>query len=230
MTDKPAHGVVLMDLDGTISDPRVGLLAAFRHGLEQVGHTLPSDEPLDWVIGPPLLQSFATVLGGDKARAVAALDHYRKHYGGGAMYQNTLYPGMREAIAALGAGDRRLYLATSKLDRFAAMILRNFGLADAFAGVYGSDLAATRGDKAAVIAHCLESERLDPRACVMIGDREHDVHGAAAHGIPCIGVAWGYGGIEELTGAGARAICNSPADLPRLVAEVLHARQSAAPA
>jgi phosphoglycolate phosphatase len=227
MTHTPAYGAVLMDLDGTISDPAVGIFAAFRYGLANVGHTLPDDEPLAWMIGPPLLESFASVLG-DDARATQALEHYRQHYGAGAMYQNTLYPGMREAIAALGAGGLRLFVATSKLDHFAGLIVRNFGLGDAFSGVYGSDLAGTRGQKADVIAHCLASEGLDPRDCVMIGDRKHDVHGAAAHGIPCIGVAWGYGDVAELTGAGARLICATPADLPRLIAETLTAPLAAA--
>lgn len=209
-----------MDLDGTISDPRVGLLSAFRYALASVGRPLPPQEPLDWVIGPPLSESFDIVLG-NAALSRQALGHYREYYTAGAMYENTLYPGIRDAIAAIDAAGFRLYVATLKLDHCAEMILRNFGLADAFVGIYGSDLDGKLGQKADVIAHCLASEGLDHRGCVMVGDSKHDVLGAAAHGIPCIGVAWGYGGIAELTSVGARAICATPADLPRLITTAL---------
>ena len=214
------RGTVLMDLDGTISDPSSGLFSAFRHAVASVGHPLPADRPLDWIIGPPLRESFAEVLP-NAALGVKALEHYRAHYSAGAMYDNVVYPGIPEAIAALGTAGFRLCVATSKLDQFAVLIVRNFGLAEHFSGIYGSSFDGTRDQKADVIAHCLESEGLDPATCIMVGDRKHDVLGAAVYDLPCIGVTWGYGDVAELTLAGARAICETPSALPSAVEAVL---------
>jgi phosphoglycolate phosphatase len=210
------RGTVLMDLDGTISDPSGGIFSAFRHALSKVGRPWPDDRSLDWIIGPPLRETFGEVLG-DPALALQALMHYRESYAAGALYDNTLYPGMQEAIAAIAAAGFRLYVATSKLTGFAESILKNFGLADCFAGIYGSSLDGKIDQKADIIALCLENEGVDASRCIMVGDRKHDVLGAAANGLGCIGVAWGYGGREELRAAKARLICDSPAALPAAI-------------
>jgi phosphoglycolate phosphatase len=214
------RGTVLMDLDGTISDPRDGLFFAFRHALASLGRTWPDDQPLDWIIGPPLRESFHTVLH-DAGLATQALEHYRECYAAGAMYDNRLYPGMADAIAAIGQAGFRLYVATSKLQGFAELIIRHFGLADRFAGIYGSDLAAKREQKGDIIAHCLDQEGIDRGACVMVGDRRHDVLGASANGLACVGVTWGYGAVEELRAANAKLICDQPAALPAAVVQAI---------
>jgi phosphoglycolate phosphatase len=217
---QPLRGTVLLDLDGTISDPSSGLFSAFRHAVASVGHPLPADRSLNWIIGPPLRESFAEVLP-DAALGVQALEHYRAHYAAGAMYDNVVYPGIPEAIAALGGAGFRLCVATSKLDQFAVLIMRNFGLAERFSGIYGSSHDGTRDQKADVIAHCLATEGIDPATCIMVGDRKHDVLGAAIHGLPCIGVTWGYGDVAELKLAGARAICETPSALPAAVEAIV---------
>lgn len=218
--------IVLMDLDGTISDPADGVFAAFRHAVAAMGRPWPDDRPLDWVIGPPLRESFARVLG-DETAATAALEHYRVHYAAGSMFDNQLYPGIVDAIGGLCDDGVRLYVATSKLNTFAAAIMARFGLAGRFAGIYGSTPDCRVETKADVIASCLAAEGLDPADCLMVGDREHDVLGARDHGIGCIGVTWGYGSADELAGSGAVALCDRPAMLPALVADVFAARSPA---
>jgi phosphoglycolate phosphatase len=208
---------VLMDLDGTISDPAIGIYASFRHALASLGRPWPDGRPLEWIIGPPLRESFGAVLGADAALCAEALQHYRAHYAAGAMFENTLYPGMADAVAALEAAGFRLFVATSKLTAFAERIIDHFGLAGRFAGVYGSSLDGRIDQKADIIALCLENEAIDPATCVMVGDRKHDVLGAAANRLPCIGVSWGYGGVAELSAAGAALICERPAALPGAV-------------
>lgn len=214
------RGSVLLDLDGTISDPRGGLFSSFRHALASVGQPWPDDRPLDWIIGPPLRETFNAVLH-DDALAMQALLRYREHYAAGAMYDNALYPGMADAIAAIGAAGFRLFVATSKLKVFAELILQNFGLADRFVAVYGSDLDARIDQKGDIIALCLTTEGVDRATCVMVGDRKHDVLGAAANGLPCVGVTWGYGAVDELQAARATLICETPAALPSAVEQVL---------
>lgn len=218
MMSRPMRGTVLMDLDGTISDPRDGVFASFRHAMESLGHPWPGDQPLDWIIGPPLRETFNDVLH-DEALATQALLAYREHYAAGAMYDNTLYPGIVDAIARLGEAGFRLFVATSKLTSFAKLIVQKFGLADRFAAVYGSDdRVDQKGD---IIALCLKTEAVDRATCVMVGDRKHDVLGAAANGLACVGVTWGYGGADELRAAKARLICEAPAALPSAVEQAL---------
>ncbi len=221
MTSRAPHGTVLMDLDGTISDPSSGLYAAFRYAVAQVGHPWPDDRPLNWIIGPPLRESFGAVLDGDGALSAQALQHYREHYAAGAMFDNVLYPGIPEAIAAIGAAGFRLFVATSKLAQFAERILENFGLAGYFAGVYGSSLDGRIDRKDEIIAICLAAEDIDARTCVMVGDRKHDVLGATANNLPCIGVKWGYGSADELRAAQALVICEEPGALPGAIERVI---------
>lgn len=221
MTTRALHGTVLMDLDGTISDPSLGLYAAFRYALSSVGHPWPDDRPLNWIIGPPLRESFGAVLGGDEALSAQALRYYREHYAAGAMFENVLYPGVPEAIAAIGEAGFRLFVATSKLTQFAERIVENFGLADHFAGVYGSSLDGRIDRKDEIIAICLATEKIDAATCVMVGDRKHDVLGASANSLPCIGVSWGYGSADELRAARAALICEEPAALPGAVEQVI---------
>ena len=221
-----ARFTVLMDLDGTISDSALGVYASFRHALALVGKPWPEGEPLNWVIGPPLTESFGKLLPPDEA--AQALEHYRTHYAAGALFDNVPYPGIPEAVAALAAEGCRLFVATSKLQLFAERIVEHFGLAGYFDGIYGATEDGRIDGKAAVVAQCVAREQLDPTACIMVGDREHDVHGAAQNGIACIGVAWGYGSRAELEEAGAVAICDRPADLPPLIRKIVNARAPAA--
>jgi phosphoglycolate phosphatase len=221
MTTSP-RGTVLMDLDGTVSDPAEGVYASFRYALEQVGEPWLDDQPLAWIIGPPLSESFSLLLG-DHDKARQALQHYRTHYAAGALYDNRLYPGMADAIATLAENGFRLFVATSKLVTFAEKIVQRFGLASRFERVYGSSLDGRIDKKGDIIAMCLAAEDIDPETCLMVGDREHDVNGARANGLDCIGVTWGYGSADELTAARALTLCERPADLAALVSRTIEA-------
>ena len=221
MTTSSDRGTVLLDLDGTISDPRAGMFSAFRHALASVGRPWPDDKPLDWMIGPPLLQTFGEVLGG-QAAAWQALQHYREYYSAGALYDNTLYPGMSDAIDAI---DRRRLppvrrdLETRELRPAHPAEFRSRRSLRRRLRLRSSTARSTR--KRDIIARCLKAEGVDTAACVMVGDRKHDVLGAAANGLPCIGVTWGYGGTDELQTAGAASICAEPVALPAAVARAL---------
>lgn len=223
-----SRGTVLLDLDGTISDPAGGVYASFRFAMEQVGKPWPEGEPLTWIIGPPLRESFMLLLD-DPEKTAQALQHYRTHYAAGSLYDNRLYPGMAEAIGALADDGFRLFVATSKLVSFAEKIVARFGLAPRFERVYGSSLDGRIDQKGDIIALCLGTEDIDPETCIMVGDREHDVNGARANGLDCIGVTWGFGGAEELTAAQALALCERPADLPGLIRKVIDARLAVLP-
>ena len=208
-----AMKAVLLDLDGTLSDSRPGIEGCMRLAMAELGHPLDPDADLGWAIGPPTEDVFARMVapfGGSVAKAVAL---YRKHYAAGGWSDNTPYPGIAAALAAL-AGRYALYLATSKRVDFARMILEHFGFARHFTAIHGAEMDGTRAHKPEMIAHILTTHGLDPAACVMIGDRSFDIHGAHANNVRALGVLWGYGTRAEFDHAGADGVIAAPEDMP----------------
>jgi phosphoglycolate phosphatase len=205
---------VLFDLDGTLTASGPGILASVRYALSEMGEPIPDQSVLDQFIGPPLAHSFAEFCGLDAERVQTAISTYRVYFGARGQFENSVYDGIPELLDALVAGGRVLAVATSKAEVYAHSILDHFGLSERFTAIVGSELDGRRTDKAEVLAEALRRLRHpDPTSAVMIGDRSHDVLGARATGIPCIGALWGYGTEHELRAAGADALAEVPADL-----------------
>ena len=188
---------VLLDLDGTLTDPYPGIRASILHALERLGRPPVGEDVLRATVGPPLEAAFAAMLDGDAALAKQALALYRERYAPIGIYENRVFDGITEALADLRAAGFSLYVASSKPRVFCERIVEHFGLAPHFDRVYGSELDGRNVAKADLIAHLLAAERLAPAHCVMVGDRRHDVDGARANGMRVIGVAWGYGDAAE---------------------------------
>ncbi len=205
---------ILVDLDGTLTDPAAGIIAAIQHAVAAAGVEPPPADSLRWTIGPALRQSFPKLLG-DGGDTEAAVTAYREHYGAGGLFDAAVYDGVFAALEALRALPARLLVCTAKAEHFARRVLDHFELATYFDGIYGADLAGKLDDKGDLIAHMIADDGFDPARALMIGDRGSDVRAAARHGIPTVGVLWGYGDAEEL--AGAAALCNEPHDLPEIV-------------
>lgn len=197
---------LLFDLDGTLSNPREGLVKAVLYAVAEMGIAEQDPAALDSFIGPPLRESFARRYGLDPAGVEEALRLYRVYYADRGLYENEVYPGIPDLLADLRARGFRLFVATSKPTVFAERILVHFGLDGHFEGIVGANLDSSRNEKAEVIAHVLDTYGVDPARARMIGDRLHDLVGARAHGIPAIGVEWGFGGRAELEAHGAHAI------------------------
>jgi phosphoglycolate phosphatase len=178
-----------------------------------MGAPLPAFEDLDWVIGPPLLDSLRQLLG-KREGAEQCLAHYRERFSVKGLYENSVYEGIPDALGALSARGAQMYVATSKPTVYARQIVEHFGLDVHLIRVHGSELDGTRSRKGELIHHVLQEESLDPSCTVMIGDREHDVIGARENALPCLGVLYGYGSVAELRAAGATALVKSPADIP----------------
>jgi phosphoglycolate phosphatase len=209
---------LLFDLDGTLTDPFVGITTCIRFALTALGRPAPPADELRWCIGPPLKQSLATLLGAGHAHlADEALAKYRERFGSVGLFENTLYPAVPGVLEALKADGHLLRVATSKPRIYATRIVEHFGLLPFFESVEGSELDGRHVDKGPLIAHILETHGLAPGDVLMIGDREHDVAGARANGVAAIGVLWGYGSRAELEGAGAIACAATPDDLLALV-------------
>ncbi|MGY1770318.1 HAD hydrolase-like protein [Blastococcus sp. SYSU D00813] len=209
---------MLFDLDGTLVDSTPGIWASVRVAAAALGLPEPTEAQLRGMVGPPLQDGFALVLGvapDDVPRAVAA---YRAHYAAGALLDVAVYDGVPELLAALRGEGAVLAVATSKPEPFAVRVLEHTGLLGAFASVHGATLDGAVRHKEQVVAAALAAHP-GGRAPVLVGDREHDVLGAAAHGLPCIGAGWGPAP-GELGRAGAAAVAATPAEVRALLADV----------
>jgi phosphoglycolate phosphatase len=183
---------VLFDLDGTLTDPREGIVGCLKHALAGLGRPIPPDADLLRYIGPPLRETFASLLGSASPEVIeAAVALYRVRFAATGIFENVVYPDVPPVLAELQALGMTLYVATAKLQVFADRIVDHFGLAHFFQRVYGSELDGTRAVKSELIGHVLRTESLSPHSTVMVGDRAHDVRGAVAHGILPIGSALG---------------------------------------
>ncbi len=213
---------VFFDLDGTLTDPKPGITECIRHALGGLGRIVPPVDDLLWCIGPPLPKTFATLLETtDPALVARAMALYRERFGTVGLFENALYPGVPDAVAAVRAAGFATYVMTSKPHVYATRIVEHFGLTPLFDSVYGSELDGTRVEKTDLIAYALAQERLDPARVVMIGDREHDAIGARSNGVRVIGVSYGYGSEAELLREGAELIAPSPSSIPALVRRLL---------
>jgi len=212
---------VLLDLDGTLIDSRPGILASTHAALRAMGHE--SDDALDITpfIGPPLedvMRHLLQARGDDRVgEAVAA---YRQHYGDSGLLGSVAYPSIGAALDEMKRRGWRLYLATSKRAVFASRILDHLKLTAFFDGVHGSVPGGALDHKPELLAHVLAEHGLSPSRALMVGDRRHDIAGAHAVGMRCLGVLWGYGGRDELETAGADALVTTSADLVRAVASM----------
>lgn len=210
--------VVLFDLDGTLTDPGLGITNSVATALRCLGIPAPPRQELYKFIGPPLLDSFRTYYGMEEEQARRAVVHFREYFRDTGIFENTVYEGIPELLADLKAAGRTVVLATSKPEEFALRILEHFDLLRYFDTAAGATMGEARTDKAEVIAYALEKAGVTDRsAVVMVGDREHDVLGAAKNGLPCIGVLFGYGSRAELEAAGAAAIAADVAGLRDLL-------------
>lgn len=188
--------LVLFDLDGTLTDSADGIVASFRHALAAVGAEVPGGNLARRIVGPPMHLTLQGMGLGDQADdAIAA---YRADYTARGWAMNRLFDGIPQLLADLRAAGVRLAVATSKAEPTARRILEHFGLAEQFDVIAGASVDGTRSSKADVVAHALDQLQPLPERVVMVGDRAHDVEGAAAHGIDTVVVGWGYGG-EDFT-------------------------------
>lgn len=204
------YSTILFDLDGTLTDPAEGIVNSILYALKKMGLEETDREKLLAFIGPPLAESFHVSYGFSQDEATRAVTYYREYYADKGIFENRLYPGISEFLAALKQAGATVALATSKPEVYAEQILKHFGIASQFDFIGGSQLSGQRVQKGEVIAYVLSA--LPARSgdfVLMVGDRKHDVIGARENGLPCAGVLFGYGSWEELTEAGAVYLADS---------------------
>ena len=198
---------ILFDLDGTLTDSGEGIINCAILALEYFGLPIPDRETLRVFVGPPLRDTFFK-FGVAEENLDKAVEVYRSRYVPIGKYENHPYPGIEKLLQQLKADGHRLYVATSKPEEMSKDILNKFDLAQYFDIICGATLDGSRDSKADVIAYLLEQAGGVSNA-IMVGDTVFDIVGAAAHGIPAIGVSWGYGNVSEMEEAGAISIAHT---------------------
>lgn len=207
---------ILFDLDGTLTDSAEGITKSVLHALNKFGIKENDREKLTPFVGPPLTDSFMKYYGVSREDASGPLtEYYREYFSDRGWRENRVYEGIPEALKKLKEGGKHLILATSKPEVFARRIMEHFHLEEYFDVIGGSTLDGSISRKGEVIEYVIgQVGREHTGEMVMVGDREHDVIGAKEHGLPCIGVLYGYGSREELEAAGADVICETVEALP----------------
>ena len=199
---------LFFDLDGTLTLPARGIVNCIRHAVAAMGAPAPTGD-LARFVGPPLQETFATLLATDDAetvdRAVAA---YRDRFGTVGYLENEIVPGIEAVLDAVSPGQT-CYVVTSKPALYANPILAHFGLRHHFHAVHGAEMDGTRAKKTDLIAHVLATHSINASDATMVGDRRHDIEGARANGLRTVGVTWGYGSPDELCTAEADTVCNT---------------------
>lgn len=209
---------VLFDLDGTLTNPEIGITSSVMYALEKFGIEVEDRKELHPFIGPPLTYSFQTYYGLSEADSELAVKYYRERFSVKGLYENEVYPGVEKMLQELKESGKSLIIATSKPEEFTLKILENFDLLKYFDFVAGATMDGSRGEKSDVIRYAIEISGItDKSEAIMIGDRKYDILGAKENGLDSVGVLFGFGDYEELEEAGANHIAETIEDIVKYI-------------
>lgn len=212
---------ILFDLDGTLTDPKIGITTCVQYALHKMGIEEPDPDRLEPFIGPPLIDSFREFYDMNEEEAVRAVEYYRERFSTVGLFENEVYSGIPELLARLKKDGRKLAIASSKPTVYVKKILEYFSIYEYFDIIVGSELDGTRCRKEEVVEEALEQlsadDKFRKRDAVMIGDRKFDIEGAKAHQIPSIGVNYGYAIDNELMEAGADCVVGNVKELSEVL-------------
>jgi len=212
------YTTVLFDLDGTITDSGAGILNSVTYALKKYNIIIEDRAELNKFVGPPLQDSFINFCGFSVEESARAVEYYREYYREKGIYENELYGGVAAMLEELSEAGKKIILATSKPEVFAAEILRYFQIDKYFDFIGGATMDGVRSRKADVIAYALNQCNVtDLSSAVMVGDREQDIFGAKEIGLDSIGILYGYGDRAELQSAGATYIAETVDSIMELV-------------
>lgn len=213
---------ILLDLDGTITNPKEGITKSIQYALKKVGVEVENLDTLTKHIGPPLKEGFMEFWGFDEETANRLVHYYREYFAVTGIYENVVYDGMEELLKKLKVAGKTLIVATSKPEFFARQIMEYFHLDSYFTDICGSNLDGTRTKKGDVIAYAMEKNQITCKEdTIMIGDRSHDIIGAKENGIFSVGVLYGFGSEEEFKNNNANYIVKNIEELEKLLMGII---------
>jgi phosphoglycolate phosphatase len=206
------YDLFLFDLDGTLTDPQIGMKNSIMYALNALGVTTEITD-FNAFIGPPLRDNFREFFGFEGELNELAVTKYREYFGDKGLFENEIYPGIIETLELLKQNGVTIAMATSKVTEYAERIAARFEFARYFDFICGSEFNGERSAKNEIISCVLQRFNRTSCGAVMVGDRKHDIIGAKKIGADSIGVTWGFGSLAELENAGATHIVNSPREL-----------------
>lgn len=215
------YEIILFDLDGCLTDPKVGITSSVQYALNRFGIIENNLDNLEKFIGPPLLDSFSEFYSFSDEEARKAINYYREYFSAQGIFENKVYDGIFDLLSSLKIAEKTLLLATSKPTVYAEKILDHFKLDYFFTAIVGSNLDGSMSNKDQIIKYALSLlSNVDKSKVVMIGDRKHDIIGAKKNQIDSIGVQYGYGSIEELKKANPEYIVKDISELKAKLLEI----------
>jgi len=190
---------ILFDLDGTLTNPRLGIGNSLKYALRQMQVDGYSDEILERFVGPPLQEGFKNLFGLNERNTNLAVEHFRTYFGEKGLYENIPYSGISELLEELHLSGKRVYVVTSKLEKYAKMIIRHFEFDRYIDDLQGAETTGKHSGKGQLITTLMERNRILPSSSVvMIGDTHYDLIGARENEISGIAVGYGFGTTESL--------------------------------
>lgn len=211
------YDVALFDLDGTLTDPKIGITKSIQYALSKLGIQEDNLERLVPFIGVPLVECLQKTYSLEEPKAHQALKFFREYFSKFGIYENRLYPEIPGLLEYLSANGKHLVVATLKLTVYAKRVVEHFGIEGYFKSIVGSAPEMINPSKSEIIRLALSRVHVPKERVVMVGDREHDIIGARNNGIRSIGVTYGYGSLQELRSADPTHLANSIEDLKSLI-------------
>lgn len=211
---------IVFDLDGTLSDPYVGITNSVKYSMKKMGREIPDGFDLSLFIGPPLYFSFEEFFCMSKEDSAVAVDFFREYYNEKGLYENVIYDGISSLLQSIKDGGGVALVGTSKPQIFAERVLHDIGIYEYFDEISGADMSESHSSKEHIIRRALELAGVNESEyskCLMVGDRRFDIEGANLCGIHSVGVTWGYGSKEELVGEGATFTADTPKELSKII-------------
>ena len=216
--DRPhPYALIVFDVDGTLVDSQAGIVASMADAFAEVGLTPPGAEQTRRVVGLSLDEAVARLLPGglDDPRLDPAVAAYKRAFMARRArpdYDEPLFPGVREVLAALTHPQVCLGVATGKSRRGLDATLAHHGLADFFVTTQTADGGPGKPHPR-MLQNAMRDVGAEPRETLLIGDTVFDIEMAGNAGATAIGVGWGYHDAAELSRAGARTILGAFDDL-----------------
>ena len=214
---KKTYEIILFDLDGTLTDSKIGITNAIMYALKKYNIEVKERSELYKCIGPPLSYSFSTFFNFSREQTEEAVAYYREYYGDKGVFENRVYDGIEKLLKELKASGKKICLATSKPEQYAKMILEHFNLDKYFDFIGGASMDGKIGSKTEVIRYVIKEYGIEDKSkAIMVGDRKHDIMGAKDTGLDSIGVLFGYGSKAELLEAGATYIADNVEEIIKI--------------
>ncbi|MCK3683581.1 HAD hydrolase-like protein [Maribellus sp. YY47] len=193
---------IIFDFDGTLSDNTQGIINSLKYALNRMQIDEYPENVLDGFIGPPLQWGFSQLFGMNERNTKLAVEYFREYYSENGWHQNVPYDGILEMMAELDRLGKRMYIATSKLEKFAVQIMQHFEMDKYILQLKGADYNGEKATKTQIITDLLQMQQLTPsEEIVMVGDTLFDIEGGKQNGLSTIAVAYGFGKEEELKAA-----------------------------